>query len=294
MRLFVIKVRYITLVMALIAISPVVSWASPGQNALDFLNLPMGAYSASMGKGDYAGIIGPEAMFLNPGQLGGQTGAFASHQELLLDIRAETFAATINLKHGLTIGGAAYFLDMGKVEGYSADNIKTGDVDSGDRLLRLALAAHRNQFSIGLSISQYNQRLAEETGNGWGLGAGVSFEHRLGRLSVAADNIGPRFKIGRSSAPLPEKLALSAWIPFHNNMVDLSLDLIVNRNEETGLAAGLEYHVTNGLALRAGGNRLDPISLGFRLAANRLAFDYSYIPRSIFGDRHIFSVSFLK
>jgi hypothetical protein len=254
----------------------------------------MSAYSASMGKGNYAGIVGPEAIFLNPGQLGNRTGAFASHQELLLDMRAETFAAAINLEHGFSIGAAAYFLSLGKIEGYSADNMKTGDIYSGDRLLRLALATHRDEFMIGLSVSQYNQHLAEQTGNGWGLGGGISYEHRLGRLAITVDNIGPKFKIGGSSTSLPEKLAFSAGIPLHNNLVSLSLDMMINRNEKTGIAAGLEYHLTNNLALRAGGNRLDPIALGFRLAADKLAFDYSYIPRSIFGDRHIFSVSFLR
>jgi hypothetical protein len=293
-RLLNLKWAHAILIAGLLAFCSTLASASPGQNALDFLNLPIGAYSASLGKGNFAGIIGPEAIFLNPGQLGDRTGAFASHQELLLDTRAETFAAAVGLKHGLTMGGAAYFLNMGKIEGYSADNIKMGDIDSGDRLLRLALSSHLGKFRMGLSVSQYYQRLAEQTGNGWGFGGGVSYEHRLGRLAFSIDNIGPRFKLAEALAPLPGKMAFSAWIPIHNNMVSLNLDLTLNRNEKTGLAAGVEYHVTNGLALRAGGNRLDPISLGFRLAAERLAFDYSYIPRSEFGDRHIFSISFLK
>jgi hypothetical protein len=268
--------------------------ATPGQNALEFLNLPTGAYSAALGNGNYAGIIGPEAIFLNPSQIGQRTGAFACHQELLLDTHTEAFAAAIKLADDITVAGGAYFFDPGDIEGYSNDNERIGNIGAGDRLLRLAGLTKQGDFSFGVSISQYNQRLDNLVGNGWGLGAGVSLETGVGRLALSADNIGPDFRIGVGSSPLPARLALSALAPLCNNMLNLNLDFISRRGLGQSMAVGLEYKAFRGLSLRAGSARFDPISLGFRISNARLSLDYSYIPQSEFGDRHIFSVSFLK
>ncbi len=278
----------------LLFISPISSFASPGQTALDFLNLPIGAYSASLGQANYAGIIGPEAIFLNPGHLGQRTGAFVSHQELLLDTRTEAFAASISLKRGFAFGAAAYFLDNGKIEGYSNDNVKTGNVHSGDRLLRVGLAYAWEKLSFGISLSQYNQQLAELSANGWGFGAGASVDSRWGRFGFTADNIGPNFKIGSGSAPLPGRFVFSAWTPFFENKADLNIDFILRRYQQAMVAAGIEYHLFENLALRVGSEKYDHLSLGFRLSKGKIALDYSYIPQSTFGDRHIFSFSIVK
>ncbi len=280
--------------LSLLFISPMPSFASPGQTALDFLNLPIGAYSASLGQANYAGIIGPEAIFLNPGHLGQRTGAFVSHQELLLDTRTEAFAVSISLKRGFAFGAAAYFLDNGKIEGYSNDNVRIGNVNSGDRLLRVGLAYAWEKLSFGISFSQYNQQLAELSANGWGIGAGASIESQWGRFGFTADNIGPDFKIGRASAPLPGRFVFSAWVPFFENRADLNIDFILRRYQQAMVAAGIEYRLIENLALRLGSEKYDHLSLGFRLSSGKIAFDYSYIPQRTFGDRHIFSFSIVK
>ncbi len=268
--------------------------AGPGQNALEFLNLPTGAYSAALGNGNYAGIIGPEAIFLNPSLMGQRTGAFACHQELLLDTRTEAFAGAVRLGNDITLACGAYFFKPGDIEGYSNNDEKTGNIAVGDRLLRLAGSINKGDFSCGISISQYNQQLDDLYGNGWGLGAGISIETMVGRLALSADNIGPDFKIGGSSSPLPTRLAISAWAPLYNDLINLNLDIISRRSLGLSVAAGLEYRAFNGFSLRAGSTRFDPVSLGFRIFTAQLSLDYSYIPLSEFGDRHIFSVSFLK
>jgi hypothetical protein len=270
-----------------------ISQASPGEYALDFLRIPAGAYQAALGNSGDAGIIGPEALFGNLSLLGNKDGAFGSHQELLLDTRLDAVAVTIKLSEKYTIGIAAKFFDPGNIAGYSTDDSKGVDIKAGDRLFRFGLASNGN-LSYGMSLSYYNQRLDNYVGNGFGIDAGVSLLTNLGRFGFSVQNLGPDFKIGSSSNPLPQYYSLGAWLPIYKNMIDLDLGLNMSRDLEFGAAIGLEYRFLSGFDLRAGSTKLDPISLGCRISSGRLAFDYSFIPKSIFGDRHIFSLSIIK
>lgn len=277
----------------IVALSYENSAASSGECALGFLNLPLGAYSASMGQGDFAGVIGPEAIFRNPALLGSSTAGFFSHQELLLDTRSEAAVFALQMSDKYTLGIGVVAFDPGTIQGYTADNTKNGNVPAGDRLIRLAIAS-RSMLSYGLSLSYYYERLDEEVANGFGLGGGVTLENSLGRFALTADNIGPRFKTGNSSASLPQRYSLSAWLPIRSNTFGLSGDLSYDLDLGILLAAGAEYKPLNFFSLRAGTNSQAPFAAGMRIAYRQLAFDYSYIPSRLFGDRHIFSMSVSK
>ena len=267
--------------------------AAPGETALDFLNLPVGATEAALGHGNYAGYLGPEALFGNPALIGSANGAFASHQELLLDTRSEAAAAVLRLTSRFSLGVAMHFFSPGYIEGYSEDNTKTGGVDAGDRLIRVAVAKN-GDISWGLAASFYNEKLANRVGNGFGLGAGMSMQKGPGRFGANIDNLGPEFKVGESSTPLPTRYSLSAWVPIHNGFWNLNFDIAYINGPGFLGSLGMEYIVLDGLALRAGGNNQDPLSLGLGIKSGKLSFDYAYIPLSSFGDRHIISASFTK
>lgn len=273
-------------------LSAEVSRSSPGENALDFLNLPVGADAAALGQGCYAGIIGPEAIFGNPSLLG-KTAFFASHQELLLDTRLEAFALAANLGGGFTLGLGALLFSPGQITGYSADNLRTGSIDAGDRAIKLALSK-QGRISWGVSASYYHQRLDSQMGNGLGAGAGISAETQMGRFSLTADNLGPAFTVASLSAPLPARLSISGWIPLFKASVGLSLDLSYGYLIGMTGGAGLEYSLFDGFQLRAGSNNSNPVAFGFGLSHNNVAIDYSYIPPGDFGDRHILSLVLTK
>jgi len=241
-----------------------------------------------MGQGGFARIDGPQAIFTNPAQLGEKTGIFASYQDLLLDTRSQAASAGFSLNDDYSLGLGVHIFDPGDVDGYSADNVELGKIKSGDYLLRLGLA-RRGRLSYGVSFSFYGQRLDNYVGRGIGMGMGISRDFSLGRLALTADNIGPDFKIGGSSSPLPLRYSISAWLPLKANYLDIVIDLSYQRSLGIRASAGLEYSPISGFFIRAGTNSEIPITVGLGLTRGMIGFDYSYFPSGIFGDRHIFS-----
>ena len=264
--------------------------AAPGETALDFLSFPTGARSAALGQRGYASIGGPEAMYGNPAMLGSKSGAFASHQELLLDTHSEAAAFIFHLGGAYSMGAAAHLFFPGNIEGFSADNIKIGNIESGDRLYRIALARNGN-ISWGVSASYYGERLDDETGSGMGFGAGISIDNAWGRLGAGLENIGPKFKMERSAAQLPQEYFASALVPLYNSLVNLSFDLSYTLGPGMAGSLGLEYNMLSSFTLRAGSSNHDPLTAGVGIRNGKISLDYAYIPLSPFGDRHIISFS---
>lgn len=267
--------------------------ASSGQSALDFLNLPTGAKAASLGQAGYAAIEGPEAIFTNPSLIGIKPGVFACHQELLLDTRSEAISGITPLSDKFAMGIGIHVFSPGEITRYDAENVKSGDINAGDRLVKLGLAM-RGRFLYGVSLSYYNERLDDVSGNGLGIGGGITMETNFGRYAVTADNIGPRFSVGNSSSPLPSRYSLSAMYPLSNYPINLNFDISYRRDNAFISAIGLEYTPFRGFGLMLGGNNADFIAMGLRFSADIISVNYSYIPRGDFGDRHIFDIKISK
>ena len=266
------------------------AYAAPGECGLDFLNITVGAYSISTGHANYAGTEGPEAIFGNPALLGDKLAGFASYQYLLMDTKSQAVSANLPLSGNYRFGFGAHIFDPGAITGYDSEGQKTGGLNSGDYLLRFALSS-QGALSYGLSVSYYYQQLDNIVGRGYGFGFGLSHENGIGRISLSADNIGPDFKIGGASMPLPSRIALSGWLPMQSRFISLSGDIIYSRESGFGVAAGLDYSPVTGFSFRAGSNIETPVSLGLGYAYDNIGLDYSYIPSGLFGDRHNFSVT---
>lgn len=282
-----------SLILLILLTLPSYILAAPGEYALDFLNIPIGAHGASLGQGGFARIEGPQAIFFNPAQLGDETGGFASYQRLLLDTRSEAAAAGFPIGERISAGLGIHIFQAGEIEGYTADNIKTGNIQSGDYLLRLGLSRN-GDLSYGISFSYYSQRLDDRIGKGIGLGMGISRDFSFGRLAVTADNIGPDFKIGGSSSPLPQRYSVSAWVPLTKYWANVVFDLSYKPYIGFKASGGIEYSPLNGFAIRAGTNSQTPIAIGMGMNRANIGLDYTYFPSGIFGDRHIFSFTVSK
>ncbi len=267
--------------------------AAPGESALDFLNIPVGAQTTSLGQGGFARIDGPQAIFYNPSLIGENTAGFASYQNLLLDTRSEALAVAIPVGDKLSAGLGVHIFESGDIDGYSADNESIGNVISGDYLVRFSLAK-AGEISYGMSFSFYGQRLDDSIGKGVGIGFGVSRDFRRGRLSLTADNFGPDFKIGTGSAPLPQRYSVSAWVPLSAYRMSIIFDLTYKLSLGFKPSGGLEFSPIAGFAIRAGTNSQTPIAIGMGMNRGNIGLDYTYAASGIFGDRHIFSFTVSK
>jgi hypothetical protein len=287
-----IRIYYSILAVAIIFTYSVQNraYAYPGECGLDFLNIPVGAYSASTGQANYAGIEGAEAIFRNPSLIGYNLNAFASYQYLIMDTRSQAAAVNLPLGRNNSFALGVNIFNPGEISGYDDNGQKTGNLSSGDYLVRLGYASQR-KLNFGVSFSYYEQRLDNVVGRGYGFGFGLYHDLGQSRLGLSVENLGPEFKIGRSSSPLPTKIAVSGWFPFHSKYINLSTDLIYSLETGFGLAGGLEYSPAEGFNVRLGGNNDVPLSLGLGFTGGNFELDYSYTPSGTFGDRHLFSVS---
>jgi hypothetical protein len=265
-------------------------YATPGECGLDFLNIPIGAHSASTGQANYAGIEGAEAIFRNPSLTGNDLNAFASLQYLIMDTRSQAAAVNLPLGRNNSFAVGINIFDPGEISGYDSDGQMTGDLRSGDLLIRLGYAS-RNRLNFGFTVSYYEQRLDNLVGRGYGFGFGLYHDLGQNRIGLSAENLGPDFKIGQSSSPLPAKIAVSGLFPIRGRFIDLSTDFIYSLETGFGIAGGLEYSPVEGFYVRAGSNIDIPVSMGVGFSGSNFELDYSYTPSDIFGSRHFFSVT---
>lgn len=265
-------------------------FAHPGECGLDFLNIAVGAYSTSTGQANYAGMSGPEAVFGNPSLLGEELSGFASYQYLIMDTRSQAVSINMPVDSRYSFALGVDIFDPGEITGYDEEGQKTGGIKSGDYLVRLGFASS-GLLNYGITFSYYEQHLADIVGRGYGFGLGLSYELGLNRVGLSVDNIGPNFKIGQSSAPLPYRIALSGWFPIRSNFINLSTDFIYSRETDFRFVGGIEYSPLNGFFFRAGGNNDIPLSMGMGITGGSFDFDYSYVPSELFGARHSFSVT---
>jgi len=266
------------------------AYADPGECGLDFLNIPVGAHSSSTGQANYAGIEGAEAIFRNPSLLGNDFFAFASYQRLIMDTRSQAVAVNLPFGRSNSFALGVNIFSPGEITGYDSGGQKTGNLKSGDYLVRLGYAS-QSRLNFGISFSYYEQRLDNVVGRGYGFGFGLYHDLGQNRLGLSVENLGPNFKIGRSSSPLPTKVAVSGWFPIHSRFFNLSTDIIYSLETGFGVAGGLEYSPAEGFFVRAGGNNDVPISMGLGFSGGNFKLDYSYTPSGTFGDRHLFSVT---
>ena len=280
----------LALTVSICCVAPSEAEAHPGECGLDFLNIAVGAYSASTGQANYAGIEGAEAIFGNPSLLSENLNGFASYQYLIMDTRSQAASINMPIDSRYLFALGIDIFDPGEITGYDQEGHKTGNVKSGDYLVRLGVAS-RGLLNYGVTLSYYEQHLDNLVGRSYGFGLGLSRDFGSNRIGISIENIGPRFKIGRSSAPLPYRIALSGWFPVRNNFINLSTDFIYSREIGFRFVGGMEYSPLDGFFFRVGTNNDIPFSTGLGISGDSFDFDYSYVPSGLFGDRHLFSVT---
>jgi hypothetical protein len=207
-----------------------------------------------------------------------------------MDTETQAIAANFGIKDKYAVGFGVNIFDPGTINGYSADDEKTGNINAGDYSIRVGLST-RGDISYGALLSYFRQRLSSEIGSGYGFGFGVTYNYFPARISLSADNIGPNFKIGNSQAPLPARVSLSGWIPLQSQFTNLNIDLTYSRAYGYRISGGAEYSPVKNFFLRAGSGTATPISAGLGLGFLNFQFDYAFVPSTHFGDRHIFSLS---
>ena len=292
-----------TLGMALLALAP---WSSAfaSWNAGNFLKFGIGARAMGMGNSFVAIADDATAIYWNPAGL-----TLATRNEVFVSY-AERFGAGIQDHNGgialrwrkrINVGFAFARTSLGDIKHTTEGVVDSrgrpvidGTFDDAEVALLFASGVRVLEiFSVGVTAKYMIHELAGQSANGIALDVGWLFcPVEALKLGMNAQNINrPRmkwtthethydripanFKFGGAVSMLDSKLKVSADL----NIPDFG-DLVFN--------SGVEYALTNYLAMR-GGLAQAELATGASISWDRVRLDYAYRTREL-GDTHRFAL----
>jgi len=169
-----------------------------GTAGAKFLRMPVGARAAALGGAVVACIDDPSAAFWNPAGIVGvrSTGVFFSHTPWWATTALNSAALVTSFEDVGSLGLSFSILTMDKMEvttELSPDG--TGQMfDAGDMMIGVTYARRLTEdFSVGITAKYVNQRIWNESANGWAVDIGT--QYRIGfedlTLAMSMMNFGP-------------------------------------------------------------------------------------------------------
>jgi hypothetical protein len=229
--------------------------AAGGVSGAQFLTIEQGARGLGMG-GAYTSVTDDaSALWWNPAGL-----ARAEYSELTLSHTAYLenvateyvgFARPVAQLHG-TVGASFTYLSIPGIDGFDAAGNPTGKLTAGGYSGGLSYGTLLMPgLTLGATAKFLTQKLGTTSGNG--VAADVGAQYRTGSYGVGlvVQNLGPSFKIGSASDPLPREIRGGLfYIPF--NHVTVAFDEEKPYNDTPRAHLGGEWLVSQAVRLRAG------------------------------------------
>ncbi len=255
----------------------------------------------------------------NPAGLGSVEGPelAATYNASMQDVTSQYLSVAYPLRYGSTLGFNVTRLSVAPFQGYDAQGLKTGKVESSDMAVGGAYGRallkdeiERPVLNVGAGLKIIRETLADASANTAALDLGAVYYIRPAhywmkkvpaqefRVGLALKNIGPGLKFDSRSSPLPMSATLGgSWHshPGGSASLILSLDQTFSNDEKYYAALGAEYVAFQLLSFRAGyrtGQEMGSglrIGVGFRLSM--LDIDYSMSPYGDLGSMHKVGVS---
>lgn len=169
-----------------------------GTAGAKFLRIPVGARAAALGGAVVACIDDPSALFWNPAGIVGvrSAGVFFSHTPWWATTKMNSAALATSFEDIGSIGVSISILSMDKMEVTTELNPEgTGQMfDAGDMMIGVTYARRLTEdFSVGITAKYVNQRIWNESANGWAVDIGT--QYRIGfedlTLAMSMMNFGP-------------------------------------------------------------------------------------------------------
>jgi hypothetical protein len=267
-----------------------------GTSAFPLLRIGQGPRAAAMGEAFVSIADDASAIYWNPAGLGtqGLTRFAFSHQEWFMSIRDEVLQATIPSGPGALGFGLVYTGDGG-IQAWDENNMP------GDTFMTwsgIASAGYgvqvADRYWLGGAAKGVYENLRDVVGYGGALDLGFMARpvHQLG-VGVIARNIGAII-YDNGWDLLPAELAVGANASL--GKFNVSADIVVPRESDINVRAGVEYVPVNPLAIRLG-YRTGPVDLstlgfasglcaGLGVRAGNFELDYSFTPYGKLGLAH--------
>lgn len=279
----------------------------PGTAGAGFLKFAVGPRAVGMGESQTAVAEDAYAAYWNPAGLAlvpfpqlaatyNRSFAGVDHQYLSLAWPMRT-GSTLNLNF-TRLGVAA-------LDGFDAQGARTAGVEAGAQALGVGYGrtlmgdgVDAPMLNVGLGLKGVRENLAGASAQTVAADLGLLAVWRADqrdsewRLGFSALNLGPGLKFDAESAPLPTAYRLGlAWrVRPRGDVLTLSADPVLSRDEGIFAAFGVEYAVWRVLALRLGYRTGQEIGMGFRggvgFKLKAVEIDYAFAPFGELGQMH--------
>ena len=264
-----------------------------GTAGAGFLKLGAGARAAALG-GTYVGIADDVyAARWNPAGLAQLTSfqAAAQHLSEFGGITHQYVAMAI--PYGPRLAFGADFIATQTTDNYRTELTDLNSFSNQDMAFGLSAAwAVYPKVAAGISGRYLNERLADVTARGWAVDLGLLYRpSREWSFGLAALNLGPQVTFVSHAANLPMVVkggVAYRWTP----ELLLAADISFPNDARTYFSGGIEYQLTDYLALRTGYEvggdfrGLDALSAGVAFSYQGFTLDYAFVPRGALGNTH--------
>ncbi len=275
-----------------------------GTTGANFLKIGIGPRAVGMGEAQVAICNDVTSVFWNPAglvKIGGQEASFMCNL-WLEGTRLQYFGYTCPHPTIGTFAGSINYLSMDKIQGYTANDVKTGKVTAHD-LLGVISYARELPYGIygGINLKFIQQKLEKESSFATGFDIGVIGS--LGRwlkvedledltIGLNLQNFGSKveFQKEEASLPLNFKFGVGLRKEVLGDPLTIAIDgNLPNDNDFYG-SLGIEYWVRDLIALRLGyksGEELgNGLSFGAGIKVNIFQLDYALVHFGELGYTH--------
>ena len=292
---------------------------SAGSSGASFLKFSPSPRGTGMGEAYTSVSEDAYSAYWNPAGLGSVEGPelAATYNDSMQDVTNQYLSVAYPLRYGSTLGFNLTRLSVAPFQGYDAQGLKLGKVQSSDLAIGAAYGRallkdeiERPVLNVGAGFKVISEKLDNASANTAAVDLGAVYYIRPARywmskapaqefrIAMAVKNAGPGLKFDKRSSPLPMAATVGgSWHshPGGSDSLILSLDQTYANDEKYYAAFGAEYVAFQLLSFRAGYRTGQDIGSGLRFGIGfRLSFmdiDYSMSPFGELGVMHKLGVS---
>lgn len=280
----------------------------PGMAGAGFLKFAVGPRAVGMGESGAAVAEDAYAAYWNPAGLAlvPFPQLAATYNRSFAGVDHQYLSLAWPLRAGSTLNVNFTRLGVAALDGFDAQGARTAGVEAGAQALGVGYGrtlmgdgVDAPMLNAGLGLKGVRENLAgasaQTVATDLGLLAVWRPASRAGaewRLGFSALNLGPGLKFDAETSPLPTAYRLGlAWrVRPRGDVLTLSADPVLSRDEATYVAFGAEYAVWRVLALRLGYRTGQEIGMGFRggvgFKLKAVEIDYAFAPFGELGQMH--------
>ncbi|MBI4346828.1 MAG: PorV/PorQ family protein [Elusimicrobia bacterium] len=243
------------------------AWAGEeGTTALPLLEMQQGARPTGMAGAFTAVADDINAIWWNPAGMARSkmTELTFAHTLFVEDLKTEYFAMSRPLPalKG-TVGGSISYMTVPGIEGYDSTGRSVGNLTANSYAASLGYAGFLipGELSFGFNGKYLGQTLTTQKGSGLAVDLGIQYRKEKLGGGVAVQNVGPSFKIGNDTNPLPT--TIRAGLAYHFNPIFLTaLDISKGRGSTALPHLGAEFRLTPNFHLRGGWQKQENLGNG--------------------------------